>query len=167
MTTLATPIFPFPRVSQGFKPGKNGHNGVDLAAPLGTPLHAMSDGTVAFTFNAADGGASGNAVAVNADDGRTQWSFSHMQDPSLLFRGNRVQIGDVLGVIGLTGQTNGPHLHLHVQVDGETIDPLDVIDPNFDPGDGASSSSGGGGTGAVVVVLGVGAVGYGLWRWLR
>ena len=152
---------PFPRgfaldVSQGWRRGPGGHNGVDLRAPVGTPLLAMGDGRVSLVLDAAGGGRSGNAIGVTTDDGAF-YSFSHMRDPSPLSRGARVVEGQQLGVVGMTGDTGGPHLHLHVDVAGVDTDPLDVIDPS-------RASSAGGGALVAGVVLGGGALAFLLWR---
>lgn len=159
--TLGPPIWPLPPPFSrfGVPRGTKTHNGTDWAAPLGTPLHAMSSGVVVDVRRPPDD--SGNALIVDSDDGRTQWSFSHMQS---LERGigSRVSEGEVIGRIGMTGHTTGPHVHVRVGRDGRTIDPESVVDASRREEPPSSIEP-------VVVVMGLSALGIGallyrMWR---
>jgi Peptidase family M23/Transglycosylase SLT domain len=96
------------------------HNGIDLAAHLGTAVHAAAAGTVIFA-----GKQSGGAVVVKIrhDDGYVTM-YGHL-DPSLPVKvGERVTAGETIGQVGMTGVTTGPHLHFSLFTSGGTaIDP--------------------------------------------
>jgi soluble lytic murein transglycosylase len=102
------------------------HNGVDIAAPVGSSISPVAPGRV---IEVKEGGASGKYVIVDHGDGHTS-SYSHMG-------GFRVKVGDtvtqssVLGTIGMTGRTTGPHVHLVVKRDGVAIDPAKVMGTNI------------------------------------
>lgn len=95
------------------------HQGNDFGTPVGTPLHAMSSGTV---LSAASGGAYGNKVEVEYWDG-TVSVYAHMDSIGVSV-GDKVAPGDVVGTSGNTGRSTGPHLHLEIHPDGgAAIDP--------------------------------------------
>jgi hypothetical protein len=132
---------PLPRVSSPFNARRGTradgsiilHNGTDWPAPAGTPLHSMSDGTV--TFRLVPPGNSGNAIGVKTPDGRTLWSFSHMQDVDVRV-GERVTAGQVVGTVGFTGHVEPPgpggaHVHVRVERDGKLIDPARAVRPSL------------------------------------
>jgi len=102
------------------------HSGLDIKTPTGTPLLAMSDGVVRFAGELSSSPASGIALGVDADDGRTFWSFAHLSEV-LVRAGDRVTQGQVVAKSGSTGRSTGPHLHLTVKVDGERQDPARFI----------------------------------------
>ncbi|WP_405550911.1 M23 family metallopeptidase (plasmid) [Streptomyces globisporus] len=106
------------------------HTGLDLAAPAGTPVRAVADGTVTAVSS---GGPLGNHTELTLADG-TEVSFSHQQSIDVK-RGERVRAGDRIGTVGSTGNTTGPHLHLEVhKPGGELVDPLDwFADRGFTP----------------------------------
>jgi murein DD-endopeptidase MepM/ murein hydrolase activator NlpD len=101
------------------------HTGLDLAAPTGTPVVAGSAGVVTF---AGWDGAYGNAVHILHTDGLSTW-YAHLSRIDST-RGARVDAGDLVGLVGATGNTTGPHLHLEVRrassatTDGTPVDPL-------------------------------------------
>ncbi len=99
------------------------HDGIDLAAPLGTPVRSIAAGRVTLAGRVADG-----AVVVIVDHGAGVESlYGHLEAELGVRVGTLVAAGDRLGAIGLTGATTGPHLHLEVRVAGEPIDPADVL----------------------------------------
>jgi murein DD-endopeptidase MepM/ murein hydrolase activator NlpD len=99
------------------------HDGLDLAAPVGTPVVAIAAGQVTLAGQVADG-----AVVVMVDHGAGVESLYGHLEPALAVRtGDLVAAGTPLGSIGLTGRTTGPHLHLEILVSGEPIDPLDFL----------------------------------------
>ncbi len=101
------------------------HDGLDIAAPVGTPVRALAAGRVVLAGRVADG-----AVVVIIDHGGGVESLYGHLEPALGVRdGQSVSAGDRLGSIGLTGQTTGAHLHLEIVVSGEPIDPIDVLPP--------------------------------------
>jgi murein DD-endopeptidase MepM/ murein hydrolase activator NlpD len=98
------------------------HAGLDLAAPRGTPVRAAAAGTVLFSGAK---GTAGNLVEVAHEDG-TRTSYAHLEDLDVA-AGERVAAGQVLGAVGSTGRSTGPHLHFAVQRAGVTIDPAPLI----------------------------------------
>ncbi len=94
------------------------HTGLDFAAPEGTAIRAIADGVVT---EVAYDGAYGNKTVVRLEDGTELW-FCHQSAQSVSV-GDQVSAGDVIGAVGSTGNTTGPHLHLEVRVSGEPIDP--------------------------------------------
>lgn len=100
------------------------HKGVDWAAPTGTPIMAAFDGTISFQ---GDGGGYGNLVKISHPDGR-ETRYAHMSKfaPNLSV-GATVKAGDVIGFIGTTGLSTGPHLHFELYLAGQAIDPLGTV----------------------------------------
>jgi murein DD-endopeptidase MepM/ murein hydrolase activator NlpD len=95
------------------------HEGDDFGTPVGTPLAAMSTGTVVF---AGWEGGYGNKVEIQYWDG-TMSVYGHMSQISASV-GDRVAPGDIVGLSGNTGHSTGPHLHLEIHPDGGgAIDP--------------------------------------------
>ena len=113
------------RVSSGFGwrthptlGGHRAHSGVDLAAPYGSPVIATADGIVG---QADWRGGYGLFVAV--ESGGVQTRYAHMSRLNVV-AGQRVRRGDVIGYVGSTGRSTGPHLHYEVRVNGRAVDPL-------------------------------------------
>jgi len=95
------------------------HTGLDFAAPYGTPLVASTDGVVTF---AGYDGAYGYKTVVTLEDGTELW-YCH-QSTMAVGVGERVAVGQVIGYVGTTGNTTGPHLHLEVRPGGgDPVDP--------------------------------------------
>jgi murein DD-endopeptidase MepM/ murein hydrolase activator NlpD len=94
--------------------GVHGRNAVDLAAARGTPIHAAAGGTVIIAKNSGawDGGY-GNYVVVTHDNG-SQTLYAHMSH-SLVAAGQTVSSGQIIGYVGMTGLTTGPHVHFEVR----------------------------------------------------
>lgn len=119
-TARAVPVSSYPgyyscplpggRISQKL----HGHNGVDLAAPVGTAIRAAAGGTVIIDrSNGAWNGGYGNFVVILHPNG-TQTLYSHMSR-STVDSGQTVSKGQVVGYVGMTGLTTGPHLHFEVR----------------------------------------------------
>ncbi|WP_439815152.1 peptidoglycan DD-metalloendopeptidase family protein [Zavarzinia sp. CC-PAN008] len=99
------------------------HKGVDFGAATGTPILAAGDGTIAF---AGRRGAYGNYVQVR-HTGEYATAYAHMSRFARgLKAGTRVRQGQVIGYVGSTGRSTGPHLHYEVLVKGAQINPLSV-----------------------------------------
>lgn len=109
------------RLSAGFgQPGdlwKHDHTGLDFACPAGTFVRAVADGTV---VSAGWAGAYGWRTVVRHADG-TETSYAHQF--AQLVRSGQVTAGQILGVVGSTGNATGPHLHFEVRVGGVPVDP--------------------------------------------
>ncbi|RWP60262.1 M23 family metallopeptidase [Mesorhizobium sp.] len=100
------------------------HKGVDWAAPLGTPIAAAFDGEIVFQ---GDGSGYGNLVKISHGDG-SETRYAHMQkfaDKGGV--GAKVKAGDIIGYIGTTGLSTGPHLHFELYRNGQAIDPLGTV----------------------------------------
>lgn len=103
------------------------HNGVDLAAPTGTPIRAPFDGTVTYSgWGHPERGNTGWLVEVTHADG-TQTMYNHMNAQSPVPVGTAVRAGDVIGEVGSTGNSSGPHLHLSAWVNGNHVDPVEYF----------------------------------------
>lgn len=100
-------------ISGGVKSqGVHGHNGVDLAAPVGTTVRASASGKVILSRTGYNGGY-GTYVVVSHGNG-TQTLYAHMSRTNVTV-GQQVNQGQTIGAIGMTGKTTGPHLHFEVR----------------------------------------------------
>ena len=99
--------------------GSSFHTGLDVAAPTGTPIVASLSGVVSRSGWI---GAYGNAVYVDHGNG-LQTRYAHMSSIAVA-AGTRVQQGQVLGLVGNTGISTGPHLHFEIRINGHAVDPL-------------------------------------------
>ncbi|WP_268798252.1 peptidoglycan DD-metalloendopeptidase family protein [Pseudomonas huanghezhanensis] len=134
---IRTPV-DFARISSMFSMGRKhpilnkirAHKGVDYAAPRGTPIKATGDGKVIL---AGRRGGYGNTVIIqHGDTYRTL--YGHMQGFAKgVQTGTSVRQGQVIGYIGTTGLSTGPHLHYEFQVNGVHVDPLGQKLPMADP----------------------------------
>jgi hypothetical protein len=100
------------------------HQGVDLSAPEGTPVLAANDGLVAYADNELTG--YGNVVMVIHPDG-TVTLYAHLAE-GRFFPGQAVRRGEVLGLLGNTGLSQGPHLHFEWRVGGRPRNPLPLFE---------------------------------------
>jgi murein DD-endopeptidase MepM/ murein hydrolase activator NlpD len=131
---LRVPI-DFARVSSGFNPKRRhpitgkvrAHRGIDFAAPTGTPIYAAGDGRIEF---AGRKGGYGNAVVINHGKGITTL-YGHMSRFGKSARNGRaVRQGQVIGYVGSTGASTGPHLHYEYRVKGVHKNPASIALPN-------------------------------------
>lgn len=99
--------------------GRRAHQGVDLAAPTGTPVFATSDGTVS---RAQWQGGYGLFLELAHGNG-VQTRYGHMSRLNVA-SGQRVRKGDLIGFVGSTGRSTGPHLHYEMRVNGRPVNPL-------------------------------------------
>lgn len=107
-----------------FGPGYEFHDGLDFAAPYGAPVYATGSGVVARVGWM---GAYGLAVLLDHAEGY-QSLYGHLS--RLVVRpGQRVEKGQVLGYVGSTGRSTGPHLHFSVYRHGTPVDPRPYLDP--------------------------------------
>jgi murein DD-endopeptidase MepM/ murein hydrolase activator NlpD len=103
------------------------HRGVDFAAPSGTPIYAAGDGVVTY---AGRKGGYGNYINIR-HNGRYHTAYAHMKGFARgIGRGKRVRQGQVIGYVGTTGRSTGPHLHYEILVDGGQVNPLRVRMPS-------------------------------------
>lgn len=100
------------------------HKGVDWAAPTGTPISAAFDGEIVFQGN---GGGYGNLVRISHANGR-ETRYAHMSRfAANTSVGTAVKAGDIIGYIGTTGLSTGPHLHFELYQNSQAIDPLGTV----------------------------------------
>ncbi|RON22236.1 peptidase M23 [Pseudomonas brassicacearum] len=134
---IRTPV-DFARISSKFSMGRKhpilnkirAHKGVDYAAPRGTPIKAAGDGKVLL---AGRRGGYGNTVIIQHGSTYTTL-YGHMQGFAKGVKtGGTVKQGQVIGFIGTTGLSTGPHLHYEFQVNGVHVDPLGQKLPMADP----------------------------------
>lgn len=102
-----------------FEGDRRMHKGADIGAPAGTPVQAAGAGVVTW---AGERGSYGNLVVVRHDD-RTETRYAH-QSEIAVEAGQLVSAGQVIGEVGSTGRSTGPHLHFEARVDGEAVDPV-------------------------------------------
>jgi len=102
------------------------HNGVDLAAAQGTPVYATADGMVG---KAQYWGSYGNYVQIE-HGGELETRYAHLSSYTVSM-GDTVHKGDLIGYIGTTGRSTGPHLHYEVRVAGEPVDPRPYMVTGF------------------------------------
>ena len=107
-------------VSSSFGPRGNAHHdGIDIAAPEGTPIRAALEGTVAYVGSLRGYG----KVVILAHDGGLTTVYAH-NSKNLVDSGARVRRGAVIASVGQTGRTTGPNLHFEVRKDNRARDPL-------------------------------------------
>lgn len=95
------------------------HTGLDFAAPYGTPIRSVTQGTV---VSSQYDGSYGLKTVIRAEDGTVLW-YCHQSDVDIAV-GDHVEPGQVIGRIGTSGNTTGPHLHLEVHPHGgDAVDP--------------------------------------------
>ena len=93
--------------------GLHGHNGVDLAAPVGTPIVASAEGKVIVSRTGGYNGGYGTYVVISHSNG-TQTLYAHMSTNNVKV-GQSIEQGEVIGAIGMTGKTTGPHVHFEIR----------------------------------------------------
>ncbi len=101
------------------------HRAIDYAAPHGTPIVAIADGEVTLSGNRGPLG-----IAIDLDHGQYMSQYAHMSSiDSAVKKNPKVKQGQVIGYVGSTGQSTGPHLHYTLFKDGNPINPADVDMP--------------------------------------
>jgi len=93
--------------------GLHGYNGIDIAAPVGTPIVASASGKVIVSRSGGWNGGYGSYIVVQHNNG-TQTLYAH-NSQNIVFQGNDVVQGQVIGYVGSTGKTTGPHVHFEVR----------------------------------------------------
>ncbi|WP_323982226.1 M23 family metallopeptidase [Novosphingobium aureum] len=96
-----------------------GHKGVDLAAPTGTPVYAPADGVIS---RASAFGSYGLYISIE-HGGELQTRYGHLSRLNVA-DGQVVHKGELIGFVGSTGRSTGPHLHYEVRVDGAAVNPI-------------------------------------------
>jgi murein DD-endopeptidase MepM/ murein hydrolase activator NlpD len=96
------------------------HAGLDFAAPMGTPIYATANGRITTASNTGNG--YGNHVVINHGYGY-ETLYGHMSKIKVRV-GQRIKRGEVIGWVGSTGKSTGPHCHYEVHKNGQKIDPV-------------------------------------------
>ncbi len=103
------------------------HVGIDIAAPWFTPIHAAGDGTVVFVGpNPYDPPGRQAVIVIIAHSQNLQTWYAHLDwatHPPIVYKGEHVQKGQVIGYEGSTGNSTGPHLHWAVELNGTFVNP--------------------------------------------
>ncbi|HXV05976.1 MAG TPA: peptidoglycan DD-metalloendopeptidase family protein [Solirubrobacterales bacterium] len=105
--------------------GREFHQGIDIAVPSGTPIHAAAAGTVVFTESVASSGGYGNFTCIDHGGGLST-CYAH-QESFAVSPGQRVSQGQVIGYSDCTGHCFGPHVHFEVRVNGTPVDPMGYL----------------------------------------
>jgi murein DD-endopeptidase MepM/ murein hydrolase activator NlpD len=106
--------------------GHRDHPGIDYAAPMGTPVKAAGDGVV---VDKGRNGGYGNQIVLRHDAG-LETLYSHLSGYARgLNKGARVRQGQVIGYVGSTGMSTGPHLDFRVRQQGKFINPTKAVNP--------------------------------------
>ena len=127
----------FTRVSSDFNPARRhpilntirAHEGVDYAAPKGTPVMASGDGKIIFRGWK---GGYGNTLILQ-HGGNVTTLYGHLSRFASRGYGSRVQQGEVIGYVGATGLATAPHLHYEYRKNGVHLNPRTVVLPNAEP----------------------------------
>lgn len=134
--TRKRPLFDWPvweaRMTRGFLPKgtkkrRRPHKGIDLAAPRGSAVMASHDGTVIYTGSGFKGYGKMIMIESNAETGTGFASLYGHLDKIVVYEGKKVRQGEVIGALGNTGRSSGPHLHFEVRKLNGPIDPLPLL----------------------------------------
>ena len=105
--------------------GRRGHKGIDLASPIGTPIRASADGVV----SRADWFSSYGLYVSLEHGGNIETRYGHMSRLNVA-AGQSVHKGDIIGYVGTTGRSTGPHLHYEVRIAGTAVNPVPYMQAN-------------------------------------
>lgn len=94
------------------------HTGLDISSPKGTPIKSIADGTV---IAASYVRSYGNLIKISHENNVETW-YAHTSKINVTV-GQKIQAGDVIGLVGSTGNSTGPHLHFEIRIDGKTVNP--------------------------------------------
>jgi murein DD-endopeptidase MepM/ murein hydrolase activator NlpD len=123
--------------------GRRGHKGVDLAMPTGTPIYATADGVI----SKAEWFSSYGLYIALEHGGNIQTRYGHMSRLNVA-AGQQVRKGDLIGYVGSTGRSTGPHLHYEVRIGGVAVNPVpymqDAAMPALAAAQAAAPAIGGG-----------------------
>lgn len=135
---LKAPLQYFSRISSKFSFARRHpitrvvrpHTGVDYAAPVGTPVMAIGDGVV---IDKGYRGAGGNTVKIKHNSSYTSAYLHLSRFGKGVANGSHVRQGQVIGYVGSTGRSTGPHLDFRIWKDGKPVDPLKMVSPPAEP----------------------------------
>lgn len=133
--TLKKPLFDWPvweaRMSRGFLPRgtkrrRRPHKGIDLAATRGTAVMSSHDGIVIYTGKAFKGYGKMIMIETTGENSGFATLYGHL-DKIVVFEGQKVAQGEVIGALGNTGRSSGPHLHFEIRKLDGPVDPLPYL----------------------------------------
>jgi murein DD-endopeptidase MepM/ murein hydrolase activator NlpD len=113
------------------------HKGIDIAGPLGLDIHATGDGKVILVNK----GRWGYGHEVRVDHGYGYVTIYGHMDEILVKKGQKVKRGEVVGTLGNTGRSSGPHLHYEIRQNGRTVNPMYFFYENLTPSEYALLTS--------------------------
>lgn len=113
---------PYGRRANPMNQGTEFHTGIDLAAPRGTPIHATADGIVSFA-----GWSGGSGLLVVIEHGFDMATFYAHTTKIIVKVGEEVKRGQIIGYVGATGASTGPHVHYEIWVKGKSVNPSAYI----------------------------------------
>jgi len=116
--------------------GRRGHKGIDLAMPTGTPIYATADGVI----SKAEWFSSYGLYIALEHGGNIQTRYGHMSRLNVA-AGQQVRKGDLIGYVGSTGRSTGPHLHYEVRIGGVAVNPKPYMQDAAMPAMAAASSA--------------------------
>ncbi|MCP4313974.1 MAG: M23 family metallopeptidase, partial [Bacteroidetes bacterium] len=114
-----------------FNGKRTAHHGIDLAGPYGLDIHATGDGTVISAHVSRFG--YGKEVTLDHGFGYTS-RYAHLQN-IMVKPGQKLKRGEVIGTLGSTGRSTGPHLHYEVRKNGHYLNPMYFFYENLSPGE--------------------------------
>ncbi|WP_331761224.1 peptidoglycan DD-metalloendopeptidase family protein (plasmid) [Nocardia sp. NBC_01377] len=130
---LVYPVDPNTAISSGYgyREGGEFHRGVDFAVPVGTPVRALSDGTVTAAQDQGVGGFGGWVVLAHTIDGTPMSTvYGHINPGGVHVKlGQQVRAGDVIAASGNAGESSGPHLHFELHDSPDRIQQYNPVDP--------------------------------------
>ena len=133
-STIETPVFSFPipssskeHITSFFDAKRKDpkskivktHTGIDIKAKLGTPIIATADGMITVTSNKKSWG---NLIVITHDQGYETW-YAHLKGFAVK-ENQYVAKGDIIGYVGMTGNTSGPHLHYELKKNYKSLNPM-------------------------------------------
>lgn len=130
------PLFDWPvweaRMTRGFLPKgtkkrRRPHKGIDLAAPRGSAVMASHEGTIIYTGSGFKGYGKMIMIESNTESGTGFATLYGHLDKIVVYEGKKVNQGEVIGALGNTGRSSGPHLHFEIRKLNGPIDPLPLL----------------------------------------
>ena len=107
--------------------GSTNHKGIDISAPTGTPIYAIASGTVTLVQTPSQSGGGGNYTVIDHGNNISSGYMHQSKFAAGIKVGVKVKKGQLIGYVGSTGNSTGPHLHLEISINGVKKDPLNYI----------------------------------------
>lgn len=114
--------------SDPFTGGTMFHEGLDIANSPGTPIFATADGVISFIGHSTDN--YGNVIEVFHPNSSYKTIYGHLQNKIIVSQGMHIKRGQLIGYLGSSGRSTGPHLHYEIRSVGRPINPMDFVLPS-------------------------------------